>query len=290
MTGHAQHLKLPKLELLRRILFITLGAALVSVGLEIFLVPNHIIDGGIVGISIIVSHLTGLPLGIFLFLLNLPFLVLGYKQIGKTFAMSTLYGVSVMSLGTFLLHPVPPLTEEYFLASIFGGVILGIGVGIVIRFGGSLDGTEIIAILFNKRLPFSVGEIVMFFNLFILGSAGFVFGWDRAMYSLVAYYIAYKMIDITMEGFEESKAVWIISDEAKEIGSAIMDRLGRGVTYMHGEGGFSGGQKRIIFCVITRLEEAKMKSIVNDIDPSAFLAVGNIHDVKGGRFKKRDIH
>ncbi|GMK46465.1 MULTISPECIES: YitT family protein [Paenibacillus] len=290
MTGHAQHLKLPKLELLRRILFITLGAALVSVGLEIFLVPNHIIDGGIVGISIIVSHLTGLPLGIFLFLLNLPFLVLGYKQIGKTFAMSTLYGVSVMSLGTFLLHPVPPLTEEYFLASIFGGVILGIGVGIVIRFGGSLDGTEIIAILFNKRLPFSVGEIVMFFNLFILGSAGFVFGWDRAMYSLVAYYIAYKMIDITMEGFEESKAVWIISDEAREIGSAVMDRLGRGVTYLHGEGGFSGGQKRIIFCVITRLEEAKMKSIVQELDPSAFLAVGNIHDVKGGRFKKRDIH
>jgi uncharacterized membrane-anchored protein YitT (DUF2179 family) len=290
MTGHAQHLKLPKLELLRRTLFITLGAALVSVGLEIFLVPNHIIDGGIVGISIMVSHLTGLPLGIFLFLLNLPFLVLGYKQIGKTFAMSTLYGVSVMSLGTFLLHPVPPLTEEYFLASIFGGVILGIGVGIVIRFGGSLDGTEIIAILFNKRLPFSVGEIVMFFNLFILGSAGFVFGWDRAMYSLVAYYIAYKMIDITMEGFEESKAVWIISDEAREIGSAIMDRLGRGVTYLHGEGGFSGGQKRIIFCVITRLEEAKMKSIVNDLDPAAFLAVGNIHDVKGGRFKKRDIH
>ncbi|WP_336789412.1 YitT family protein [Paenibacillus sp. MMO-177] len=290
MTGHAQHLKLPKLELLRRILFITLGATLVSVGLEIFLVPNHIIDGGIVGISIIVSHLTGLPLGIFLFLLNLPFLVLGYKQIGKTFAMSTLYGVSVMSLGTFLLHPVPPLTEEYFLASIFGGVILGVGVGIVIRFGGSLDGTEIIAILFNKRLPFSVGEIVMFFNLFILGSAGFVFGWDRAMYSLVAYYIAYKMIDITMEGFEESKSVWIISDEAKEIGAAIMDRLGRGVTYLHGEGGFSGGQKRIIFCVITRLEEAKMKSIVQELDPSAFLAVGNIHDVKGGRFKKRDIH
>jgi Uncharacterized conserved protein len=290
MTGHAQHLKLPKLELLRRVLFITLGAAMVSVGLEIFLVPNHIIDGGIVGISIIVSHLTGLPLGIFLFLLNLPFLVLGYKQIGKTFAMSTLYGVSVMSIGTFLLHPVPPLTEEYFLASIFGGVILGIGVGIVIRFGGSLDGTEIIAILFNKRLPFSVGEIVMFFNLFILGSAGFVFGWDRAMYSLVAYYIAYKMIDITMEGFQESKAVWIISDEAKVIGSTIMDRLGRGVTYLHGEGGFSGGQKRVIFCVITRLEEAKMKSIVQQLDPTAFVAVGNIHDVKGGRFKKRDIH
>lgn len=288
--GTLQHHKLSKLEVLRRVLFITLGAVLVSVALEIFLVPNHIIDGGIVGISIMASHLSSLPLGLFLFLLNLPFLFLGYKQIGKTFALSTLYGVSVMSVGTFLLHPVPPLTVEPFLASIFGGVILGIGVGMVIRFGGSLDGTEIIAILFNKRLPFSVGETVMFFNLFILGSAGFVFGWDRAMYSLIAYYIAFKMIDITIEGFDESKAVWIISDEAKEIGEAIMSRLGRGVTYLHGEGGFTGGSKRVIFCVITRLEEAKMKSIVHELDPVAFLAVGNIHDVKGGRFKKRDIH
>ncbi|WP_337100980.1 YitT family protein [Paenibacillus sp. YIM B09110] len=285
-----QHHKLSKLDLLRRVLFITLGASLVAVGLEIFLVPNHIIDGGIVGISIISSHLTEWPLGLFLFILNLPFLFLGYKQIGKTFAMSTLYGVSVMSIGTALLHPVPPLTVEPFLAAIFGGVILGVGVGMVIRFGGSLDGTEIVAIVFNKQIPLSVGETVMFLNLFILSSAGFVFGWDRAMYSLIAYYIAYKMIDITIEGFDESKAVWIISEEWKEIGDAIMNRLGRGVTYLHGEGGFTGGSKRVIFCVITRLEEAKMKSIVNELDPIAFLAVGNIHDVKGGRFKKRDIH
>lgn len=288
--GSQQHHKLSKLEVLRRVLFITLGAVLVSVGLEIFLVPNQIIDGGIVGISIISSYLSGLPLGLFLFLLNLPFLVLGYKQIGKTFAISTLFGVTVMSIGTFLLHPVPPLTVEPFLAAIFGGVILGIGVGMVIRFGGSLDGTEIVAILFNKRLPFSVGETVMFFNLFILGSAGFVYSWDRAMYSLIAYYIAFRMIDITIEGFDESKAVWIISEESNEIGDAIMSRLGRGVTYLHGEGGFTGGSKRVIFCVITRLEEAKMKSIVHELDPVAFLAVGNIHDVKGGRFKKRDIH
>lgn len=285
-----QHHKLSKFEVLRRVLFITLGAVLVSVGLEIFLVPNQIIDGGIVGISIISSYLSGVPLGLFLFILNLPFLIIGYKQIGKTFALSTLYGVTIMSIGTFLLHPVPPLTVEPFLASIFGGVILGIGVGMVIRFGGSLDGTEIVAILLNKRLPFSVGETVMFFNLFILGSAGFVYTWDRAMYSLIAYYIAFKMIDLTIEGFDESKAVWIISDEAKEIGAAIMSRLGRGVTYLNGEGGFTGGSKKVIFCVITRLEEAKMKSIVHELDPVAFLAVGNIHDVKGGRFKKRDIH
>ncbi|CAH1224053.1 hypothetical protein PAECIP111893_05077 [Paenibacillus plantiphilus] len=285
-----QHYKLSKLEIIKRIIFLTLGASLVAVALEIFLVPNDIIDGGIVGVSIIVSKLTGLPLGMFLFLLNLPFLVLGYKQIGKTFALSTLYGVTVMSIGTQLLHSVDPLTYSIFLAPVIGGVLLGIGVGLVIRFGGSLDGTEIVAILFTKKLPFSVGEIVMFINLFILGSAGFVFSWDSAMYSLIAYYIAFKMIDITIEGFDESKSVWIISDDAKEVGDAIMSRLGRGVTYLHGEGGFTGGTKRVIFCVITRLEEAKLKSIVHELDPSAFLAVGNIHDVKGGRFKKRDIH
>ncbi|MFC0211546.1 YitT family protein [Paenibacillus chartarius] len=285
-----QHSKLSTSKFLSRVLFMFLGAAFVSVGLEIFLVPNHIIDGGIVGISIITSHLTGLPLGMFLLLLNLPFLFLGYKQIGKTFALSTLFSVIVMSIGTWLLHPVQPLTIDPLLAAVFGGIILGVGVGMVIRFGGSLDGTEIVAILFTKKLPFSVGEIVMFFNFFILGSAGFVFGWNNAMYSLIAYYIAYKMIDITIEGFDESKSIWIISDKYREIGDAIIHRLGRGVTFLNGEGAYSGDDKKVIFCVINRLEEAKMKSIVEEVDPAAFLAVGNIHDVKGGRFKKKNIH
>ncbi|MEW9667970.1 YitT family protein [Ammoniphilus sp. 3BR4] len=267
-----------------------LGACFVAVGLEIFLVPNKVIDGGIVGISIILSHLLGIKLGYLLFLLNLPFLLLGYKQIGKTFAISTLFGISVMSIGTFLLHPVPVLTKDPLLAAVFGGIILGAGVGMVIRYGGSLDGTEIIAILFNKKTPFSVGEVVMFFNLFILGSAGFVFGWDRAMYSLIAYYIAFKMIDITLEGLDQSKSVWIISDKHKEVGDTILARLGRGVTYLQGEGGYTGDDKKVIFCVITRLEEAKLKSIVEEVDKTAFLAIGNIHDVKGGRFKKKDIH
>ncbi|GFN29818.1 YitT family protein [Paenibacillus xylaniclasticus] len=287
---HTQHSRLTKVELMRRIVIITVGAFLMAVALEVFLVPNNIIDGGITGVSIIFGHLSGVPIGVYLFLLNLPFLFMGYKQIGKTFALSTLYGVLIMSGGTFLLHPVSAFTDDTFLAAIFGGVILGIGVGLVIRSGGSLDGTEIVAILINKRIPFSVGEIVMFFNFFILGSAGFVFGWDRAMYSLVAYYLAFKLIDITIEGFDESKSVWIISEESESIGDAIMSRLGRGVTYLHGEGAFSGGSKKVIFCVVTRLEEAKLKSIVQEIDEKAFLAVGNIHDVKGGRFKKRDIH
>jgi uncharacterized membrane-anchored protein YitT (DUF2179 family) len=278
------------LKLIKRILFILIGASLVSVGLEIFLVPNNIIDGGIVGIAIILSHLTKWAIGLFLFLLNLPFLIIGYNQIGKTFALSTLFGVTVMSIGTTLLHPVPGLTEDPLLAAVFGGVILGVGVGLVIRYGGSLDGTEIVAILINKKTPFSVGEVVMFFNIFILGSAGFIFGWDKAMYSLIAYYIAYKMIDITIEGLDQSKSVWIISDKHKEIGDALPARLGRGVTYLNGEGGYTGDDKTVIFCVVTRLEEAKLKLIVEEIDDSAFLAIGNIHDVKGGRFKKRAIH
>ncbi|MFC5447918.1 YitT family protein [Paenibacillus aestuarii] len=285
-----QHKKMTKSALLRRTLFLFFGAALMSVGLEIFLVPNKIIDGGITGISIILSYITDSQLGIWLTLLNLPFLYIGYKMIGKTFAFSTLFAILVLSVGTALLHPVPPITIDPLLAAVFGGIILGIGVGIVIRSGGSLDGTEIVAILAAKKLPFSVGEIIMFFNVFILGSAGFVYTWDRAMYSLIAYFIAYKMIDVTIEGFDESKSVWIISDRFRPIGEAILDRLGRGVTYLEGEGGFSGDSKKVIFCVITRLEEAKLKSIVEELDPAAFLAVGNIHDVKGGRFSKRDIH
>ena len=290
MTAQQQHTGLKPADIATRIVMLTIGAVLMAVALEIFLVPNDVIDGGITGISIILHELTGVPLGLYLFFINLPFLFLGYKQIGKTFTLSTLYAVSVMSLSTFLLEPIAPLTITKILAAIFGGVILGIGVGLVIRFGGSMDGTEIVAILINKKTPFSVGEVVMFFNFFILTSAGFVFEWDSAMYSLIAYFIAYKAIDITIEGMDESKAVWIISDAATEIGSAIINRLGRGVTYLAGEGAYTGDSKRVIFCVITRLEEAKLKSIVQEMDPTAFLAIGNIHDVKGGRFKKKDIH
>lgn len=261
-----------------------------AVGLEIFLVPNNVIDGGITGISIMLSYITGWKLGFFLFLLNIPFFFIGYKQIGKTFAISTLYGIIILSIATTLLHPLPPFTQDILLASVFGGIVLGIGVGIVIRYGGSLDGTEMLAILFNNKLPFSVGEIIMFFNLFILGSAGFIFTWDRAMYSLIAYFVAYKTIDITITGLDESKSVWIISDKASLIGDAIMSRLGRGVTYINGEGAFSGDEKKVIFCVINRLEEAKLKEIVTENDENAFLAVADIAEVCGGRFKKKDIH
>ncbi|GIP41117.1 membrane protein [Paenibacillus sp. J31TS4] len=289
-TIEKQHAKMSIAKLLQRVFFLLLGSAIVSVGLEIFLVPNNIIDGGITGISIMLSHILNIKLGIFLTILNVPFLFLGYKQIGKTFALSTLLGVLAMSIGTTLLHPVEPITIDPLLAAVFGGVLLGIGIGIVIRFGGSLDGTEIVAILLSKKSPFSVGQVVMFINIFILGSAGFIFGWDHAMYSLIAYFLAFKVMDITIEGLDQSKSVWIISDKHEEIGQALTYRLGRGVTYLNGEGVYSGDTKKVIFIVITRLEEAKLKSIVEEWDENAFLAIGNIHDVKGGRFKKKDIH
>ena len=285
-----QHKGITKTKLVKRIFFIIFGAVLMGVGIEEFLVPNQILDGGIVGISIILSHLTGWRLGVFIFILNIPFFFIGYKQIGKTFALSTVLGISVLSLTTFFLHDFPVFTEDLLLATVFGGIVLGSGVGIVIRYGGSLDGTEIMAILANRKMPFSVGEIIMFFNIFIFGTAGFVFGWDRAMYSILAYFIAFKTIDIVMAGLDESKAAWIISEHHQEIGEAILARLGRGVTYLKGEGAYTGDDKKVIFCVITRLEEAKLKSIVEELDESAFLAVGNIAEVRGGRFKKKNIH
>ncbi|UTH06869.1 YitT family protein [Macrococcoides canis] len=284
------HKKLPLKEKSKRFMFITIGAILMAIALELFLVPNKLLDGGIVGISIMVSHFLKLPIGLFIFILNIPFFYLGYKQIGKTFALSTLYGIGVLSIGTALLHPVPAFADEKFLVTIFGGVILGLGVGLVIRYGGSLDGTEILAILINNKTPFSVGEIVMVINFFIYTVAGFVFTWESAMYSVIAYFIAFKTIDIVQQGLDESKSVWIISDQYEEIGDAINDRLGRGVTYLKGEGAYTGDNKKVIFCVITRLEEFKLKDIVNHYDESAFVAIGNVSEVKGGRFKKRDIH
>jgi uncharacterized membrane-anchored protein YitT (DUF2179 family) len=288
--ARVQHKKQPVRKVLQRLCFMFVGAVLVAIGLETFLVPNQIIDGGITGISIILAHLTGLPLGGFLFFLNLPFLLIGYQQIGKTFALSTLFTIAVLSVTSTLLIPVPGVTDDPLLAAVFGGIIVGVGVGLVVRNGGSSDGTEVVAVLINKKSPWSIGEVIMFLNIFILGSAGFVFGWNYAMYSLIAYFIAFKAIDVTVDGLEETKSVWIISDKYREIGDAMLSRLGRGVTYLQGEGAYTGDEKKVVFSVISRLEEAKLRSIVEEIDPDAFLAIGTIAEVRGGRFKKRSIH
>ncbi|MDS0526510.1 YitT family protein [Clostridium sp. SHJSY1] len=277
------------LNIISRVFFIILGSILASVGLEIFLIPNNVIDGGVTGISIITTQFVNLPLGVFVLVLNLPFLIIGYKQIGKTFALSTLFGVICFSIGVSILHPVPGITQDTLLATIFGGIILGAGIGIIIRNGGSLDGTEIVAIILDRKTSFSVGEIVMFFNLFILGGSGLVFGWDRAMYSLIAYFIAFKTIDITVEGLNESKAVVIVSEKNLEISEALMDRLGRGITLLHGQGAYKGDSTNVIYVVVSRLEIAKLKGIVHGFDENALISVSSV-EATGKRHGKKAIH
>ncbi|MGM9540164.1 YitT family protein [Anaerovibrio sp.] len=275
---------------IKKYFLLLLGSLIYTTGLEIFLVPNNIIDGGVVGISIMASYLTGAPFGVFMILLNLPFLYMGYKQIGKSFAISTVVSIVAISVLSIYFEPIPSITGDYFLAAIFGGIITGAGVGLIIRHGGSLDGTEIVAIIADKKTTFSVGEVVMFFNLFILGSAGFVFGWDKAMYSLVAYFVISKMIDIVIKGLDESYAVMIVSDENEEIADALMHRLGRGVTFLHGQGAYTGDAKKVLYCVVTRLEVGKLKDIALEKDETAFVTINPVHDIVGGRFKKKSIH
>ncbi|MEY7999984.1 YitT family protein [Clostridium sp. Mt-5] len=272
-----------------KIAFMFIGATLASIALELFLIPNNVIDGGITGISIISSYLTKLPLGLFIFVLNIPFLLVGYKHIGKTFTLSTLFSVTSLSIMVSLLKPINGVTNDTLLASVFGGIILGIGVGLMIRSGGSSDGTEIIAIILDKRTGFSIGEIVMFFNIFILSSAGLVFSWDRAMYSLITYFIAFKVIDITVEGLDESKSVLIISDQYTDITDAILARLGRGVTLLDGKGGYTNTPTNVIYVIVSRLEIAKLKSIVYDFDSTALITIGNV-EVSGKSYKKKSIH
>lgn len=265
---------------------LTIGILLVSVGLELFLIPNNIIDGGVVGISIISSYLTKMPLGVFIFSLNIPFLVFGYKKLGTNFILTSLYCIILLSITVGFFHGKESATHDLLLACIFGGIIIGTGLGMILRNNGSLDGTEIVAVILNKKTGFSIGEIIMIVNFFILGSAGFIFGWDRAMYSLITFFIIFKTVDVVMEGFNESKSVIIISKKYKEIAKVIIENLGRGVTYIEGQGVYTGEPRKIVFCVITRLELASLKDHIHKIDPSAFIAIENVHEVHGGLVKK----
>lgn len=263
-----------------------IGALIASIGLELFLIPNNVIDGGVVGLSIMASFLTGdLPLGIFLVTFNIPFLFLGYKHIGKNFVVATVVAIIMLSFCSEVVEHLPKVTDDSFLAAIFGGIIDGIGVGIIMRAGGSLDGTEIVAIIVDRHSPFSVGEVVMFINLFILSGAGLLFGWDKAMYSLVAYFVIAKMIDVVTKGLEETYAVMIVTNIPHEV-TEELNKTFRGVTLLHGEGGYTGDPKEILYCVVNRLEVTKLKDTVLEMDEHAFVTVNAVHDIVGGRFKK----
>ena len=271
----------------RRLLFLTLGAAIVGFGLESFLVPNEIIDGGVVGVSIMASYLTGLPLGLFTFCLNLPFLALGYTVLGKKFVLFSIYSNAMLALFVTIFHVTPNITENMYLAAIFGGIVVGIGCGLILRNNGSLDGTEIVSLIVGKKIPFSTGEIVMFINIFIFTAAAFVFEVDKALLSILAYFLIYRCIDLVMSGIDEAKTVMVITSHPDEIAKVILEELKRGVTFIDGKGAYTGEYKKIIYCVITRLEITKLKEIVHETDPKAFIAISSAHEVEGGQVKRK---
>ena len=231
------------------------------------------------GISIIAAHVLQLPIGLFLIAFNVPFVYLGYKKLGKPFALYSAFGIIVLALMTVAIHSPMGATSDPLLAAVFGGAVVGLGVGIVIRYGGTIDGTDTIAILIDKGTPFSIGEAIMFMNIFILGASGFVFGWDNAMYSMIAYYVAHKAIDTTVEGLDNSRSVWIVSSKYKVIGAAIQEELGEKVTYVNGkkeEGMISDG---VMLVVITRMQEMKLKALVRKHDQRAFIVINDAHEI-----------
>lgn len=273
--------------ILFRIFFITFGCLIAAFSLECILIPREVIDGGIVGISIMASYLTKLPLGLFLIVLNLPFIVLAFQKFGKQFVFLMFYGVVALSVfSEIFLETGYVFTEDTLLAALFGGIILGAGVGLVLKNNASLDGTEIMAIKLAQKYPFSVGEIVMFFNIFIFIIAGFVYSPDKAMYSAITYFIAYKAIDLVLQGMNEAKSVFIMSGQYERIGKEIMKKLDKSVTYLSAEGGYSGNKSKMVYCVITKIEIPKIKEVVSNIDPAAFIAIENVHEVDGKRYKK----
>ena len=213
---------------------------------------------------------------------------MAFQKFGKMFLFLMFYGLITLALfSEAFLHTKYVFTNDTLLAALFGGMILGTGVGIVLKSNASLDGTEIMAMKLAQKQPFSVGEIIMFFNIFIFIVAGFVYGPDKAMYSAITYFIAYRLIDIVLQGLNEAKSIFIISSKYNEIGKEIMKTLDKSVTYLNAEGGYSGAKSKMIYCVITKIEIQKTKDIVNSIDPSAFIAIENVHEVEGKRYRKK---
>ena len=263
---------------------ITIGAMLSAFSIQTFLSPNMILDGGVIGISMIVSKITGLPLSIFTIILNIPFLLIGYKNLGKKFIIKAVYAMLIFSCFLTMFSNVNELTDDILLATIYGGIILGIGVGLVIRSGGCLDGTESVAIIINKNTSFSTGQIIMLFNIFIYLTAGALFGLDKALYSLLMYFITFKIIDLVSEGLEQAKAAMIITEQGSQIAKEIYNKLGRTATLIEGNGLVSG-KKDILYCVLTRMEISQLRTIVNNKDDTAFVTITEVSEIIGDHIK-----
>lgn len=268
-----------------------IGGMIAAYGLESVLIPNSVSDGGITGISIVGSQLTGIPLGVFLGILNLPFVYLGYKQIGKSFAILSVTGIASLSVGTVIMHRVPTIIDgDTLLVTVVGGIILGLGMGLSLRNGGALDGIDMLAVLLSKKLPFGTSDLILFLNVFVFIVVSTVFGLQGAVLSAIAYFIASKVIHIVEEGLSGAKTFKIITSVPDVMVETVRDRLGRSATLNQIQGAYSKECYYEITCVINRLEERKMKEIINQVDPEAFVVVYEVSEVKGGNFRKRDIH
>lgn len=273
-------------QIIKKLLFLTIGSIVAAGAIEGFLAPNNIIDGGVIGISMIVNHLTDYNLGLLVALINLPFICLAFTKMGKKFVLQTFYAVAIFSTALNFFHPYF-VTKDLLLATVFGGIVLGAGVGIILKNEGSLDGTEILSLVLSKKIGLSVGEFIMGLNVFIYCAAGFAYkSWETAMYSMLTYFIASRVIDIVLDGLNSSKSVRIISDKSYEIGQALIERLDIGITYIYGQGGYSRVDKAIIYCIVSRLEMSNLKEVVREIDPHAFISVVDVHETYGARFNR----
>ncbi|WP_342599078.1 YitT family protein [Psychrobacillus sp. FSL H8-0483] len=280
-----------KLKILSRVLLIIIGAFIAAYGLEAVLIPNNVSDGGVTGLSIVGSQLFGLPLGLLIAVINIPFVWLGYKQIGKSFAIYSVIGIASLAVGTIVMHKVPTIIHgDTLLVTVVGGIIIGFGMGLALRNGGAIDGIDMLAVLLSKKLPFGTSDLILFLNMFVFIVVSTVFGLQGAILSAIAYFIASKVIHIVEEGLSGSKTFKIITNQPELMIETIRDRLGRGATYNDVYGGYSNEHYKEITCVINRLEESKMKEIINEIDANAFVTVYDVAEVKGGNFKKKDIH
>lgn len=268
-------------------LLLLVGAFIEAIGLETFLIPNNMVDGGTIGVSIMVSYLTSINLGVLIMCINSFFMFMALQMLGKDFVVRAIFATAMLGISVDYVHNhMTVITNDLLLTTVFGGICLGVGVGMILRNSAATDGTEIMAIRISRQTGFSVGEIIMFFNVFIYTAAAFLYGIERAMYSVLAYFIASRVIDMVVAGFNESKSLNIISDKARDVGEALMENFDMGITYVKGSGGYSGKAKEIIFCVVSRIELAQVKQTIKSIDDKAFISIENVYDVEGTRISK----
>jgi uncharacterized membrane-anchored protein YitT (DUF2179 family) len=271
-------------------ILIILGILSASLGLKGFLLSSRFIDGGVTGISMLLSDVLGYPLAILILVINLPFIALGYRQIGKRFALKSALAIAGLSVCLAVLK-FPDVTPDKLLTAIFGGFFIGAGIGLAIRGGAVLDGTEIAALLISKSSALlKVGDVILLLNIFIFSAAAFFLGIESAMYSILTYFAASKTIDFLIHGIEEYTAVIIVSHKSDEIREAITCDLKRGVTVYKGRGGRTGDEQDILYCVVTRLEIGSVKNVAKDIDKAAFIVVHPLSDAEGGIIKKPALH